>query len=316
VRFYNTFDKGNKMHLPRKVKVVEVGPRDGLQNEKQSLPTHVKIDFINRLSSTGLKVIETASFVSPKLLPQMADGADIVQGIIPVRGITFPVLTPNIRGFNNGIAAGAKAVQVIASASETFSEKNANCSTQVGLDRCREIIAKASAKDIKVRGYISCCFGCPYEGNIPLTKVVSVAQSLFQSGCFEIAISDTTGVATPKQIQEVIQAVSQHVPITNLAVHLHDTYGQALANILAALQVGVTVVDGSVAGLGGCPYAKGATGNVATEDVVYMLNGLNIETGINLPQLIAAGKFICDALHKKPHSKVNLATDISTIPIR
>lgn len=295
------------MTLPAKVRVVEVGPRDGLQNEQKNLSTQVKIDFINTLSTTGLKVIEIASFVPPKLLPQMADGASIVKGITPGKDITYPVLTPNLQGFENALTAGAKAVQVIASASETFSNKNANCSMERGLERCQEITTRAREKNITVRGYISCCLGCPYEGRIAPEKVVSVAEKLIQAGCFEIAISDTNGMGTPKQVQSVIEAVTARVPVTKLAVHFHDTYGQSLANIFSALQLGVSVVDGSVSGLGGCPYAKGATGNVATEDLVYMLNGLGIHTGIDLKRLLGAGKFICDALKITPQSKVNLA---------
>lgn len=292
------------MPLPESVRIVEVGPRDGLQNEKQTLPTSVKLTFIDMLAATGLRTIEVASFVRPDLLPQMGDATAILKGLTYKPEITYPVLVPNLKGLENGLAAGAKAIQVIASASESFSRKNSNCSIKQGLDRCRDIIARAHDQNIKVRGYISCCLGCPHEGRIDFSTVSYVAQELINAGCFEIALSDTVGVGTPHRVQQLISEVGQKVPTSQLAVHFHDTYGQALANIYAALQLGIHVVDGSVAGLGGCPYAQGASGNVATEDLLYMLNGLGIETGVSLTSLITAGEYISQHLQKKSHSKV------------
>ncbi len=295
------------MHLPKSIRIVEVGPRDGLQNEHQTLATEVKVAFIDRLSKTGLRTIEAASFVPPKMLPQMADGAEVLKAISQKQGVTYPVLVPNLKGLDNALDAGARAIQVIASSSETFSQKNSNCSIAQGLDRCAEIAEKAKKHNIKVRGYLSCCLGCPFEGETKVNKIVEAAESLIKAGCFEVALSDTNGVGTPAHVQEIILAVTQRISIEHLAVHFHDTYGQALANILAALELGIHVVDSSITGLGGCPYAKGATGNVATEDLLYMLNGLNIETGVDLSSLFTAGKYICSHLGKKSHSKVAVA---------
>ncbi len=295
------------MQFPNKVRIVEVGPRDGLQNERQVVDTSVKIEFIHKLSEAGLKTIEATSFVPPKLLPQLADNKAVLKGLTPKSGTSYPVLVPNLRGLDDAIAAGAKEVAVIAAASETFSRKNSNSSIEQGVLRCKEIIAKAHANDMKVRGHISCTLGCPFEGEIPLQHVVEVAEQVFSAGCREIALADTNGVGTPLQVQSMLKAVSEKVPLNFLAVHFHDTYGQALANIFAALELGITVIDSSVAGLGGCPYAKGATGNVASEDLLYMLDGLGIKTGVSLAALIDAGNYICKHLNRLSSSRVATA---------
>lgn len=295
------------MVLPKSVRIVEVGPRDGLQNEKLTLPVSVKLRLIEMLTEAGLRTIEVASFVRPDLLPQMGDGATIVKGLIPQAWVTYPVLVPNRKGLENALDAGATAIQVIASASDSFSQKNSNCSIDQGLDRCDDIIQRASELNLKVRGYISCSLGCPYEGNISHVQVDYVAKALIEMGCFEVAISDTIGVGTPNKVQQLIKTIRKAVPVSKLAVHFHDTYGQALANIYAALELGVRVVDGSVAGLGGCPYAPGASGNVATEDLLYMLNGLGVDTGVSLSALITAGEYICHHLNKTSNSKVAIA---------
>lgn len=295
------------MMLPKHVKIVEVGPRDGLQNEPTALPAVTKIELINRLSDTGLAVIETGSFVSPKWIPQMTDSDKVLSGIKQKAGITYPVLVPNLKGFENALAAGAKEIAIFAAASETFSQKNINCSIAESMKRFEEVVAAAKKYKIYIRGYVSCALGCPYEGEIKPQAVALVAEQLFTMGCYEISLGDTIGVGTPGKAQQLIDSVSQRVPREHLAVHFHDTYGQALANIYAVLERGITVVDSSVAGLGGCPYAKGATGNVASEDVVYMLNGLEIHTGIDLPKLISVGEYICQQLGKLSRSKVALA---------
>lgn len=295
------------MKLPKHVKIVEVGPRDGLQNETKNLSATIKIDFINRLSATGLPVIEVGSFVSPKWVPQMADSDQVLTGINKKAGVNYPVLVPNLKGFEAALAAGAKEIAVFAAASETFSQKNINCSIAESINRFQEVIAAAKKNNIDVRGYVSCVLGCPYEGDIKPNAVALVAEQLFALGCYEISLGDTIGVGTPGKAQELIEVVTQRVPREYLAVHFHDTYGQALANIFAVLERGIAVVDSSVAGLGGCPYAKGASGNVATEDVIYMLNGLGINTGVDLDKVIATGQFICQQLGKKPQSKVAIA---------
>ena len=289
---------------PTSVKIVEVGPRDGLQNEKQVVLTADKIELINRLSETGLSVVEATSFVSPKWVPQMADNKDVLTGIKQHTDVSYPVLTPNMKGFEAALAAGAKEVAIFGAASESFSQKNINCSIDESLERFRPIMQAAKQNDIRVRGYVSCVLGCPYEGDIAVTKVADVAKMLFDMGCYEISLGDTIGVGTPLKAQAMLKAVAQNVPMSALAVHFHDTYGQALSNILACLQLGVTTVDSSIAGLGGCPYAKGASGNVATEDVVFMLNGMGIRTGIDLNQLLKAGQFISEKLGRSPMSKV------------
>lgn len=295
------------MGLPSKVKIVEVGPRDGLQNEKTPVSVETKVELIDRLSDAGLPVVEAGSFVSPKWVPQMASSDLVMQGIRRKPGVSYPVLTPNLRGFEGALAVGAEEVAIFGAASESFSQKNINCSIAESLERFEPVVAAAKENGIKVRGYVSCVLGCPYEGEIALSAVAEVATKLATMGCYEISLGDTIGVGTPKKAHAMVEAVAKVVPVERLAVHFHDTYGQALANIYAALETGVSVVDSSVAGLGGCPYAKGASGNVATEDVVYMLNGLGIKTGVDLNKLIEAGRFICDALGRTPASKVNIA---------
>ncbi|XP_068137495.1 3-hydroxymethyl-3-methylglutaryl-CoA lyase, cytoplasmic isoform X2 [Hyperolius riggenbachi] len=294
--------------FPQYVKIVEVGPRDGLQNEMEFVPTNIKIELINRLSEAGLPVIEVTSFVSSKWVPQMSDHTEVMKGIKKVAGVQYPVLTPNLQGFHSAIAAGAKEVSVFGAASETFSEKNINCSIEESMTRFEEVIKSANSINIPVRGYVSCAIGCPYEGSIEAHKVAEVSKRLYGMGCSEISLGDTIGVGTPGSIKKMLEAVLKEVPLHALAVHCHDTYGQALANILTALQTGISTVDCAVAGLGGCPYARGSTGNVATEDVLYMLSGLNIHTGVNLAKIMEAGNFICSALNKKTNSKVALAT--------
>ncbi|AWB07288.1 hydroxymethylglutaryl-CoA lyase (plasmid) [Azospirillum humicireducens] len=292
------------MQLPKFVRMVEVGPRDGLQNEKTMVPTAVKVELVNRLSDAGLSVVEAASFVSPKWVPQMGDSADVLAGIARKPGVRYAALTPNLKGLEGALAAKADEVAVFGAASESFSQKNINCSIAESLDRFAPVMEQAKAAGVPVRGYVSCVLGCPYEGEIAPQAVADVAERLFAMGCYEISLGDTIGTGTPTRAQLMIAAVAERVPVDKIAVHFHDTYGQALANILAALQMGVAVVDSSVAGLGGCPYAKGASGNVASEDVLYMLNGLGIETGVDLDKLIAAGAFISDAIGRPTASKV------------
>jgi hydroxymethylglutaryl-CoA lyase len=292
------------MNLPPKVKMVEVGPRDGLQNEAAQVPAAVKVALIERIADAGLSVVEAGSFVSPKWVPQMADTATVLAALVPRPGVSYPVLAPNTRGFEDAAAAGAREIAIFGAASETFSQKNINCSIAESLDRFRPVAAAARDRDIRVRGYVSCVLGCPYEGEIAPDAVAAVAKALADMGCYEISLGDTIGVGTPAKAQAMIETVAGELPIDALAVHYHDTYGQALANILASLELGVAVVDSSVAGLGGCPYAKGASGNVASEDVLYMLDGLGIETGVDLGKLVAAGRFICDHLGREPTSRV------------
>ncbi|ELT97187.1 hypothetical protein CAPTEDRAFT_172450 [Capitella teleta] len=291
-------------NLPASVKIVEVGPRDGLQNEKEVVPTEVKIDLINRLSDTGLSVIEATSFVSPKWVPQMADHNQVLGGIRRLPGIRYTALTPNVKGFSSAVEARADEVAIFGAASESFSKKNINCSIEESLQRFADVMKSAKEHEIPVRGYVSCVVGCPYEGPIDPKKVAEVSKKLFEMGCYEVSLGDTIGVGTPGTIKAMIAEVAKHVPVDRLAVHCHDTYGQAVANIYAALEMGISVVDSSVAGLGGCPYAKGASGNVATEDVVYMLNGLGIKTGVDIDKLIAAGNFISKAIKRPNSSKV------------
>jgi hydroxymethylglutaryl-CoA lyase len=295
------------MSFPKTVKIVEVGPRDGLQNEKQIVPTSVKIDFINQLSDTGLRYIETTSFVSPKWVPQLADGAPIFQSISRKKGITYSALVPNLQGLQAAMACGVTEIAVFAATSETFSQKNINCSIAESFARFAPVIEAAKKHKIKVRGYVSCVLGCPYEGDVKPSAVAKVAYKLYQMGCYEISLGDTIGVGTPHQAQKMLAAVAKKIPTKFLAAHFHDTYGQALVNIYAVMEKGINIIDSSVGGLGGCPYAKGASGNVATEDVIYMLNGLGIKTGVDLKKLITVSHFICDVLAKKPTSKVTLA---------
>lgn len=295
------------MSLPSQVKIVEVGPRDGLQNESEIVSVAQRVQFIQNLAATGLGVIETGSFISPKWVPQMADTAKVFKQLDMSAPVQYPVLVPNLRGLQDALAVGVKEIAVFAAASETFSQRNINCGIAQSLVRYQAVIQTARANNISVRGYVSCALGCPYEGDIGLKEVSNVAQQLFELGCYEISLGDTIGVGTPKAAQAMLQAVSKNIPFENLAVHFHDTYGQALANIYAALELGVSVVDSSVAGLGGCPYAKGASGNVATEDVVYMLDNMNIKTGVDLGELVSVGRDICRELKTPMQSKVNLA---------
>jgi hydroxymethylglutaryl-CoA lyase len=293
--------------LPKKVKIVEVGPRDGLQNEKQQISADDKIALINLLSDAGVTYIESGSFVSPKWVPQMATSTDVFNGIARKKGVTYAALTPNMKGFEAAVAVNANEVAIFGAASEAFSQKNINCSIAESLERFEPIMAAAKKLNIPVRGYVSCVVGCPYEGEVSPEKVAEVAEKLYQMGCYEISLGDTVGVGTPVNVQKMLQAVSARVPKAKLAVHFHDTYGQALTNIYTALQNGIAVIDSAIAGSGGCPYAKGASGNVATEDVVYLLNGLGINSGINLDKLVHAGWFISDKLGKTPASKVSNA---------
>ncbi|MBK3732897.1 hydroxymethylglutaryl-CoA lyase [Azospirillum brasilense] len=292
------------MRLPKSVRMVEVGPRDGLQNEKQIVPTAVKIGLVDRLADAGLTAIEAGSFVSPKWVPQMADTPDVFAGIRRKEGVRYVALTPNAKGLEGALAARADEVAVFAAASESFSQKNINCSIAESLDRFVPVLEQAKAQGVPVRGYVSCVLGCPYEGEIAPAAVADVAGRLLDMGCYEVSLGDTIGTGTPAKAQAMIAAVAERVPMERLAVHFHDTYGQALANILATLEMGVAVVDSSVAGLGGCPYAKGASGNVASEDVLYMLNGLGVETGVDLDRLVAAGAYISDAIGRPTVSKV------------
>jgi hydroxymethylglutaryl-CoA lyase len=290
--------------LPSGVRIVEVGPRDGLQNEASIVPVEAKVALIEALVEAGLRVVEAGSFVSPKWVPQMADTAVVLARLRRIEGVSYPVLVPNMQGFEAACAAQVDEIAVFGAASESFSRRNINCSIAESLDRFRPVAAAALARGMRVRGYVSCVLGCPYEGAVAPEAVAAVANALLEMGCAEISLGDTIGVGTPVQAQAMLRAVAATVPMERLAVHFHDTYGQALANILACLELGVSVVDSAVAGLGGCPYAKGATGNVATEDVVYMLNGMGIETGVDLAKLATAGRAISAALGRPPVSKV------------
>lgn len=292
------------MAFPQRVRIVEVSPRDGLQNEAQSVPTAIKLELIHRLAAAGLKQIEATAFVSPKWVPQMADHAEVLRALDHSSGVTYPVLVPNLRGFEAAVAAGAREVAVFTAASETFAQKNINCSIAESLERFEPIFAGARQQDVRVRGYVSCVLGCPYEGAVAPERVADVAGALYRAGCYEVSLGDTIGVGTPRRTQKLVETVAKQVPAEKLAGHFHDTYGQALANIFAALEMGVAVFDSSVSGLGGCPYAPGAAGNVATEDLLYMLNGMEIETGVKMDALLDAGAFICGHLDKTPQSRV------------
>jgi hydroxymethylglutaryl-CoA lyase len=292
------------MKLPKRVKLVEVGPRDGLQNEAQAVPVEVRIDLIERLAGAGLSAIETGAFVSARKVPQMADTASVLAGLERRRGVRYPVLVPNLRGLEAALAAGAREIAVFAAASETFSRRNINASIAESLERYREICNRARREGIPVRGYVSCVLGCPFEGPVAPAAVRDVAAALLTMGCEEVSLGDTIGIGTPGRTREMIEIVRKEVPVRQIACHFHDTYGQALANILAALEMGVAVFDSSVAGLGGCPFAPGAAGNVASEDLLYMLDGLGVETGVDMTKLAAAGKFICDYLGRPTGSKV------------
>ena len=292
------------MTLPRKVRIVDVAPRDGLQNEAKSVPARIKIELIERLQDAGLPAIEATAFVSPRWVPQMADHAEVMAGIRKRPGVAYPVLVPNMKGFEAARAAGAKEVAVFGAASETFSRKNINCGIAESLERFAPVVEAAKAEGMRVRGYISCAAGCPYEGEIAPRAVADLAGKLHRLGCYEVSLGDTIGVGTPRKIRAMIEAVGKQVPLGRLAGHYHDTFGQALANIYASLELGVKTFDSSVAGLGGCPYARGATGNVATEDVIYMLDGMGIHTGVDLEKLRRAGEFICRELGREPASRV------------
>ncbi|HSX64494.1 MAG TPA: hydroxymethylglutaryl-CoA lyase [Pseudoxanthomonas sp.] len=289
------------------VRIVEVGPRDGLQNEKTIIATADKIELIDRLSQTGLHSIEATSFVSPKWIPQLADAADVFAGIDRKPGVSYPVLVPNEKGYERARAAGAEEVAVFTAASEAFNRQNINAGIDESIERFRPVLDRARADGVRVRGYVSTVLGCPYQGEVPLVDVVRVARQLHQLGCYEISLGDTIGVGTPHKARAMLQAVAGEVPLPALAVHFHDTYGQALANILACLEIGVRVVDSAVSGTGGCPYAKGASGNVASEDVVYLLHGLGMQTGIDLPKLSQTGQWLAHRLGRETGSKVGKA---------
>ncbi|XP_010544284.1 PREDICTED: hydroxymethylglutaryl-CoA lyase, mitochondrial-like isoform X2 [Tarenaya hassleriana] len=315
-RKYSTISNERSIHhstnkifvaIPKFVKIVEVGPRDGLQNEKNIVPTSVKVELIQRLVSSGLPVVEATSFVSPKWVPQLADAKDVMAAVSTLNGARLPVLTPNLKGFEAAVTAGAKEVAVFASASESFSRSNINCTIEESLSRYRAVANAAKERSIPVRGYVSCVVGCPVEGAVPPSKVAHVVKELYDMGCFEISLGDTIGVGTPGTVVPMLEAAMAVVPADKLAVHFHDTYGQALANILISLQMGIGIVDSSIAGLGGCPYAKGASGNVATEDVVYMLNGLGVQTNVDLGKLLSVGEFISKHLGRPSGSKAAVA---------
>jgi hydroxymethylglutaryl-CoA lyase len=286
------------------VRIVEVGPRDGLQNEPKILAPHDRITLVEKLAATGLTSIEVGSFVSPKWVPQMAGTAEVLRGLAPTDGVSYQVLVPNLRGMDDAIAAGAREVALFVAASETFSRKNINCSIDESLELGRAVADVAKNHDIRVRGYISCVLGCPYEGRVALRAVASVAQRLIALGCYEISLGDTIGVGTPANARHMVEAVNAVAPMEQLALHFHDTYGQALANVLACLETGVSVIDSAAGGLGGCPYAAGASGNVATEDLLYMLDGLGIGTGVDLDGLLDVVAFIEEHLAITPRSKV------------
>jgi isopropylmalate/homocitrate/citramalate synthase len=292
---------------PTSVRIVEVGPRDGLQNESRSVSIEAKVSLIESLAGAGLKTVEAGSFVSPQWIPQMADTAEVLAKLQKIPDVSYPVLVPNLRGLDAALTSGATEIAVFAAASESFSQRNINASIDESLIRLGPVAEKALARSLKVRGYVSCVLGCPYEGEIVPEAVARVGSELLAMGCYEISLGDTIGVGTPLKTQAMLNAVFERVPPHQLAVHFHDTYGQALANIFASLQMGISVVDSSVGGLGGCPYAPGAAGNVATEDVVYMLNGMGIETGVNLEQLAAVGQRISALFGRRPASKVGIA---------
>jgi hydroxymethylglutaryl-CoA lyase len=295
------------MSFPKHVKIVEVGPRDGLQNESTTVPVEIKVQLVEKLAAAGLSVIEVGAFVSPRWVPQMATSAEVFTRVDKQPNVSYPMLVPNLKGLELALAAGVKEIALFAAASETFSQKNTNCSIAESIERFNEVIDHAQAAGVKIRGYVSCVLGCPYEGEVSFDIVSMITQELFDKGCYEVSLGDTIGVGTAGQARELIEVLVKHVPVRQLAAHFHDTYGQALANIHAVMQCGITVIDSSVAGLGGCPYAKGATGNVATEDVVYMLDGMGIETGIDMDKLLEAGRFISDFLGREPVSRAATA---------
>ena len=295
------------MKYPERVKMVEVGPRDGLQNEPGSVPAEVKVALIDRLSDAGFQVVEAGSFVSPKWVPQMADTAEVMARIRRKPGVAYPVLVPNMKGLEAAIAAKATEVAGFAAATEAFSKRNTNCTIAESMQRQAEVCKAALGAGLRVRGYISVVLGCPYEGEVKPEAVAAVSQRLYDMGCYEISLGDTIGTGTPAKAQRMIETVAKKIPVGKLAGHFHDTYGQALANILAVMEMGVATFDSSVAGLGGCPYAKGATGNVASEDVLYMLGGLGIETGVDMGRLLDAAEFICAQLKRPTVSRAGRA---------
>ena len=290
------------------VRIVEVGPRDGLQNEKQIIAVSDKIALLDRLSQTGLQTIEATSFVSPKWIPQLADAAEVYLGMSKRPGVSYPVLVPNEQGYERALAVGVREIAIFTAASESFNQKNINASIDQSIERFLPVLARAKADGVKVRGYLSTVLGCPYQGDVPLRDVVRVALRLHELGCYEVSLGDTIGIGTPGKARAMLRAVAQSVPMAALAVHFHDTRGQALANILACLEEGVRVVDAAVSGTGGCPYAKGASGNVATEDVAYMLEGMGLATGIDLPLLIETGHWLSALLGRPSGSKVTIAS--------
>lgn len=293
--------------VPPQVTVVEVGPRDGLQNEPSPVPVEAKVALVEALATAGLPVVEAGSFVSPKWVPQMAGSDAVLRRVRQRQGVRYPVLVPNLKGLEAALAAGAQEIAVFGAASETFSQKNINCSIAESLERFRPVAEKALAHEVRVRGYVSCVVGCPYEGEIAPAAVARVARELFAMGCFEVSLGDTIGVGTPRKTAAMLAAVAAELPMAALAIHAHDTYGQALANVLTALEMGVQVVDSSVAGLGGCPYAKGASGNLATEDLLFLLEGMGIRSGVDLDAVVRAGEAICRTLGRTMRSKVALA---------
>lgn len=295
------------MNYPPSLKIVEVGPRDGLQNEKTSLDTETRVELITQLTNAGLSYIEAGSFVSPKWVPQMADSDKVFEQLPMDAATTYAALTPNMQGLERAMQCGVKEVAVFAAASQSFSQKNINCSIAESIERFKPVAREALSAGLAVRGYISCVVGCPYEGEVDIDSVAQVAQQLLAMGCYEVSLGDTIGVGTPASIETLLNRLLKDITADKLAIHAHDTYGQALANILIALQLGISTVDSSVAGLGGCPYAQGASGNVATEDLIYMLNGLGINHGVDLPKLIAAGHFISQKLNRANGSKVGIA---------
>jgi hydroxymethylglutaryl-CoA lyase len=295
------------MSFPGQFKIVEVGPRDGLQNEASTVPAEIKVQLIEMLADAGLPVVESGAFVSPKWVPQMATSAEVFTRIKRRADVSYPMLVPNLKGLELALAAGVEEIALFAASTETFSQKNTNCSIAESIDRFNAVIDEAQAAGVKIRGYISCVLGCPYEGEVSFDTVSMIAQKLLEKGCYEVSLGDTIGVGTAGLATELIEVLSRQLPVAQLAAHFHDTYGQALANIHAVMQCGVAVVDSSVAGLGGCPYAKGATGNVATEDVVYMLHGMGIETGVDMDKLLEAGRFISDFLGREPVSRAATA---------
>ncbi len=299
--------------LPERVRIVEVGPRDGLQNEKQPVPTEVKIELIDRLSAAGLPAVELTSFVSPRWVPQLADAEAVLDGVDFRPGTDYPVLVPNMKGLHRALSSGVREIAVFTAASDAFNQHNINADVEESLERIAEVIAAAREADIKVRAYVSCVLGCPYQGAVDPARVVEISRRLINLGCYEVSLGDTIGAGTPLHARRLVEAVAANIPLPQIAVHFHDTRGQALANILACLEIGVTTVDAAVAGLGGCPYARGATGNVATEDLVYMLHGMGIETGVDADGLMEASLFISDALGRRPASKLGMIAGLSDL---